>query len=107
WRQEFDKALRALADGDTRLAAFYAGALAHYMGDLGQFYHIMGSQSHWGSEDQTRHSAYEVAVESTIRFQSRTSTIFESFISPIAVVATHPRRLPGRWRCEPSEAPGQ
>jgi hypothetical protein len=40
-RQEFDKALQALADGDLRLAAFYAGALAHYMGDLGQFYHIM------------------------------------------------------------------
>ena len=30
-----------LADGDLPLAAFYAGALAHYMGDLGQFYHIM------------------------------------------------------------------
>jgi hypothetical protein len=47
-RQEFDKALGALADGNPRLAAFYAGALAHYMGDLGQFYHIMGSQSHGG-----------------------------------------------------------
>jgi hypothetical protein len=84
-RQEFDKAVQALADGDRPLAAFYAGALAHYMGDLGQFYHIMCSQSHWGSEDQSRHSAYEVAVESTIRFQNRTSTVFESFISPIAV----------------------
>jgi hypothetical protein len=92
-RQEFDKALQALADGDLRLAAFYAGALAHYMGDLGQFYHIMGSQSHWGSEDQTRHSAYEVAVESTIRFQNRTSTIFESFISPIAVGGDTPEEI--------------
>ena len=34
-RQEFDKALGALADGKPALAAFYAGALAHYMGDLG------------------------------------------------------------------------
>ena len=50
-RQEFDKAVQALADGNLPLAAFYSGALAHYMGDLGQFYHIMGSQSHWGSED--------------------------------------------------------
>jgi hypothetical protein len=84
-RQEFDKAVQALAAGDRRLAAFYAGALAHYMGDLGQFYHIMGSQSHWGSEDPKRHSAYEMAVEGTIRFHNRTSTVFESFISPIAV----------------------
>ena len=77
--------MQALANGDRRLAAFYAGALAHYMGDLGQCYHIMGSQSHWGSEDPKRHSAYEVALESTIRFQNRTSTVFESLISPIAV----------------------
>jgi hypothetical protein len=92
-RQEFDKALGALADGKPALAAFYAGALAHYMGDLGQFYHIMGSQSHWGSEDQTRHSAYEVAVENTIRFQSRTSAVFEGFISPIAVGGDTPEEI--------------
>jgi hypothetical protein len=61
--------VQALADGDRRLAAFYAGGLAHYMGDLGQFYHIMGSQSHWGSEDRSRDSAFE----STLRFQNRTS----------------------------------
>ena len=92
-RQEFDKAVRALADGKRSLAAFYAGALAHYMGDLGQFYHIMGAESHWGSEDQTRHSAYEVAVEKTVDFQDRTSTLFEGFISPLAVVGTRLRRL--------------
>jgi hypothetical protein len=92
-RQEFDKALEALADGNPPLAAFYAGALAHYMGDLGQFYHIMGSQSHWGSEDQVLHSAYEVAVEKTIRFQNRTSTLFESFISPIAVGGDTPEEI--------------
>ena len=63
------------------------------MGDLGQFYHIMGSQSHWGAEDQTRHSAYEVAVESTIRFHNRTSRVFESFISPIAVGGDSPEEI--------------
>jgi hypothetical protein len=67
--------------------------LAHYMGDLGQFYHIMGSESHWGSEDPKRHSAYEVAVEKTIRFQTRTSTLFESFISPIAVGGDTPEEI--------------
>ena len=63
------------------------------MGDLGQCYHIMGSQSHWGSEDPKRHSAYEVAVEKTIRFQTRTSTLFESFISPIAVGGDTPEEI--------------
>ena len=63
------------------------------MGDLGQFYHIMGAESHWGSEDQTLHSAYEVAVEKTIRFQNRTSTLFESFISPIAVGGDAPEEI--------------
>ena len=92
-RQEFDKAVRALADGKRPLAAFYAGALAHYMGDLGQFYHIMGAESHWGSEDQTRHSAYEVAVEKTIHFQDRTSTLFEGFISPLAVGGDTPEEI--------------
>ena len=80
--------VQALADGDLPLAAFYAGALAHYIGDLGQFYHIMGSQSHWGSEDQTRRSAYEMAVESTIRFQTRSSTVFESFSLAHLVLAS-------------------
>ena len=63
------------------------------MDDLGQFYHIMGKESHWGSEDQTRHSAYEVALEKTIRFQNRTSTVFEIFISPIAVGGDTPEEI--------------
>jgi hypothetical protein len=63
------------------------------MGDLGQFYHIMGSESHWGSEDQKLHSADEVAVENTIRFQNRTSTLFEGFISPIAVGGDSPEEI--------------
>ena len=92
-RQEFDKAIEALGNGDNAFAAFYAGALAHYVGDLGQFCHVMGSQSHWGSEDQALHGNYEAAVEKTIRFQTRTSTIFERFISPIAVGGDTPEEI--------------
>src|SRR6267142_5797542 len=50
-REEFDKAKSAKASGDNRKAAFYAGAMAHYLGDLSQFCHIMGKKSHWGKED--------------------------------------------------------
>ena len=53
----------------------------------------MGSQSHWGSEDQALHAAYEAAVEKTIRFQNRTSTLFESFINPIAVGGDTPEEV--------------
>jgi hypothetical protein len=92
-RQEFDKTVNALSAGNLPLAAFYAGALAHYVGDLSQFCHVMGSQSHWGSEDQTLHGNYEVAVEKTIRFQTRTSTLFENFIRPIAVGGDTPEEV--------------
>lgn len=68
-RQEFDKAVDALNDGDPRLAAFYAGALAHYVGDFAQFCHVMGSDSHWGSEDQT--STVTMKRLSRKRFDSR------------------------------------
>jgi len=44
-QQEFDKAKNALDSGDKKLAAFYAGALAHYLGDLSQFCHLMGTES--------------------------------------------------------------
>src|SRR3954471_6249145 len=36
-REEFDKAKKAFDAGDKRKAAFYAGAMAHYLGDLSQF----------------------------------------------------------------------
>src|SRR6185436_19830520 len=39
------------------------------------------------------HSAYEVAVEGTIRFQTRTSTLFEGFISPLAVGGDTPEEI--------------
>jgi len=49
-QEEFDKAKMAFAAGDKRKAAFYAGAMAHYLGDLSQFMHMMGKESHWGAE---------------------------------------------------------
>lgn len=62
-QEEFDKAKTALANGKLKLAAFYAGATAHYVGDLSQFMHIMGAEAHWGSEDQTLHHRYEEVAD--------------------------------------------
>lgn len=92
-REEFDKAVAALDEGDRSLAAFYAGALAHYLGDLSQFCHVMGTGSHWGPDDDVLHGNYEAAVEKTIQFTTRTSTLFESFISSIAVAGDTPEEI--------------
>jgi hypothetical protein len=48
--EEYGKANVALAGNRQRLAAFYAGAMAHYIGDLSQFCHLMDRRSHWGRE---------------------------------------------------------
>jgi hypothetical protein len=53
----------------------------------------MGADSHWGSEDDALHGNYEAAVEKTIQFTSRTSTLFETFISPIAVGGNSPEEI--------------
>ena len=47
-------------------AAFYAGAMAHYLGDLSKFMHIMGAKSHWKSENQDFHHKYEVVADDNI-----------------------------------------
>jgi hypothetical protein len=84
-REEFDKAKMALAAGDKRKAAFYAGAMAHYLGDLSQFMHMMGKQSHWGREDSKLHSAYETQVEQTVKFQTRSSDLLDPFMKKVSV----------------------
>jgi hypothetical protein len=84
-QEEFDKAKKLFdkpnpSKKDLRLAAFYLGAMAHYLGDLSQFMHLMGKQSHWGSEDQSVHHRYEEVVDKTIDFKARNSTLLSTFI---------------------------
>lgn len=51
-----------------------ATAMAHCLGDLSQFCHIMGAESHWGRENTSLHSNYEKVVDKTIKFQDRSSS---------------------------------
>ncbi len=92
-KQEFEKAQRALAAGNKKLAAFYAGAMAHYLGDLSQFCHIMGPQSHWGSEEKKVHSNYEAAVEKTMDAQTRKSSLLETFFHKVDVPGDTPEEI--------------
>ena len=104
-RQEFDKAVAALAAGKPRLAAFYVGALAHYIGDLAQFCHIMGKLSHWGPENATLHGNYEVALRppSDSRHGHPRCSRASSRRSRLQVILQ--KRSLGQWRCASSAAP--
>jgi len=92
-REEFDKAKRAKANGDDRKAAFYAGAMAHYLGDLSQFCHIMGPQSHWGSEEKKVHTNYEEVVDRTVDFATHKSSLLDSFIHSVTVTGSTPEEI--------------
>ncbi|MCK5038675.1 MAG: lamin tail domain-containing protein [Thermoplasmata archaeon] len=53
----FDDAKTHLQNEDYENASKYAGAMTHYIADLGVFGHVMGSTTFWGAE--THHSDYE------------------------------------------------
>lgn len=89
-KEEFDKAKAALANHNHKLAAFYAGAMAHYIGDLSQFMHLMGKGSRWGSEDQKIHHAYEVVADNKIDPENRTSVAFEDYVTKRSVNGSTP-----------------
>jgi Zinc dependent phospholipase C len=92
-RQEFDRAVAALHAGQRARAAFFAGAMAHYVGDLSQFCHVMGAGSHWGAEDQKLHAAYENAVDRTIDFRTRTSSLLDGYLATVTVGGDKPEDI--------------
>jgi len=53
-RQEYQSALDSLRSGDYAVAAWYAGAMAHYIADVAVFGHVM--------TDEIHHSDYEDRV---------------------------------------------
>jgi len=92
-REEFDRASAALAGGQRERAAFFAGAMAHYLGDISQFCHEMGEGSHWGAEGQKIHAAYENAVDGTVDFRTRTSSLLDSYMKAVRVPGDTPEEI--------------
>jgi zinc dependent phospholipase C len=69
-QEEYDKAALAYRQGNARAAAYYLGAMAHYIGDLSQYGHTI--------PDEVHHSDYESwAAQRTPTF---TGGHFESYI---------------------------
>jgi len=62
--QMYQVALGYLVSGDLENAAYYIGAMTHYIADLGVFGHTMGAYTDWGAE--VHHSDYENVIESMI-----------------------------------------
>jgi len=63
-REMYGSALASLKSSDYEQAAYYAGAMAHYISDLGAYGHTMGSSTDWGASPH--HSDYESHVGSLI-----------------------------------------
>ncbi|MGH7569472.1 MAG: zinc dependent phospholipase C family protein [Gemmatimonadales bacterium] len=81
-REEYGKAVAAFQAGRPRDAAFYLGAMAHYIGDVSQYGHTVP----W--ESSSRHSAYEGwAANLTGSFQAGT---FEAALVPDNLVIRTP-----------------
>ena len=72
-RSTFSEALGSLRAGNLVAAARSAGTLAHYLGDLAAYPHVMGSSTSWGAE--VHHQDYEDYVN------ARTNTYSSMFIS--------------------------
>jgi hypothetical protein len=93
-RQRFGEADAAPSAANKKeRAAFFAGAMAHYLGDLSQFHHMMGTKSHWGPEDQTLHAAYESAVDRRVDFMTHGSSLLDSFLTPVTVEGDTPEEI--------------
>jgi len=60
----YDSALPQLVAGDYSVAAYYIGAMAHYISDVGVFGHTMGAYTDWSAE--VHHSDYEDEFEDII-----------------------------------------
>lgn len=71
-REEYDKAVAAFENGDRGAAAYYLGAMAHYLGDLCQYGHAVPF------ETKAHHSGYENWVSS--RTASFDGGHFEQYI---------------------------
>ncbi len=84
-QEEYGKALTALKNGDYKHAAFYAGAMTHYIADVAVWAHVRGKGSPHGSESSEAHREYETAVNNTIKAKrysgpNHTSSVYQNYI---------------------------
>jgi len=79
-QEEYSKATIAYEEGDLSAAAFYLGAMAHYIGDVSQYGHTY--------PDEENHSNYEGWVRN--RTESFNDGVFESYVQLDSLVRRRP-----------------
>lgn len=79
-QEEYDRAAEAIEQGDTVAAAFYLGAMAHYIGDVSQYGHTYPDEEH--------HSDYENWVKT--RTDSPNEGVFESYLQADNLIRRRP-----------------
>jgi hypothetical protein len=82
WRaqEEYKKAVDAFKTGDKKGAAFYLGAMAHYIGDVSQYGHSYRDEKH--------HSDYETWAKT--KTKSFSEGVFEKYINQDKLVRRTP-----------------
>jgi hypothetical protein len=79
-QEEYEKAVIAFSQGKPAHAAYFLGAMAHYIGDVSQYGHDY--------PDEVHHGDYEAwAAKLTAKFEGGT---FESAIAPDSLVRRTP-----------------
>ncbi len=71
-KDEYLKVEKAIKEGKLSDAAFYAGAMAHYIGDVSQYGHSVDFETH--------HSDYERLISS--KTESFNGGVFEDYLTP-------------------------
>lgn len=75
-REEYEKAANAFKNGNLAHAAYYLGAMAHYIGDVSQFGHTIRGEKN--------HHNYELWVgEQTNSFNSQTFDAYIQYDGPV------------------------
>ncbi len=85
--EEYQKALTFLKNGDYIDAAKDAGALTHYVADMGVFGHLMGSKTAWGTE--VHHNDYENHVNSQTGAYESSLNVYLKFDGELANVSAY------------------
>lgn len=84
--QEYNKALDSLVSGDDARAAFYTGAMSHYISDTADWAHEIGIYSLFEyGESPVKHEEFEKSVGKTINAvyfsdADHTSSVFEKYV---------------------------
>jgi hypothetical protein len=79
-QQEYDNAVDAFADGDPAAAAYYLGAMAHYIGDVGQHGHAY--------PDERQRAAYSRWIKR--HTSDFTAAVFDPYVEAGELVRRRP-----------------